>query len=36
LDVTVDEWAGRVRSDPAIAATMGAPVDIVLFDQGPI
>jgi hypothetical protein len=34
--VTVEEWAGRVRSDPAFAAVMAVPVDAVLFDQGPI
>jgi hypothetical protein len=35
-DMTVDEWARRVRSDPAFAAMMAVPVDVVLFDQGPI
>jgi hypothetical protein len=34
-DVTVDEWARRVRSDPTFAAMMAVPVDVVLFDQGP-
>ncbi len=33
---TVDEWARRLRSDPAFAAMMAVPVDVVLFDQGPI
>jgi hypothetical protein len=35
-DVSVGEWASRLRSDPAFAAMLGAPVDVVLFDQGPI
>jgi hypothetical protein len=34
-DVTVDEWARRVRSDPTFAAMTAVPVDVVLFDQGP-
>jgi hypothetical protein len=35
-DASVGEWAGRLRSDPAFTAMMAAPVDVVLFDQGPI
>jgi hypothetical protein len=35
-DVTVEEWARRLRSDPAFGALLAVPVDVVLFDQGPI
>jgi hypothetical protein len=35
-DASVDEWASRVRSDPACAAMLAAPVEAVRFDQGPI
>jgi hypothetical protein len=35
-DESVAEWVQRLRSDPAFAAMMSAPVDGVRFAQGPI
>lgn len=35
-EATVDEWARRLRADPTFAAVLDVPVDVVLFEQGPI